>query len=114
MLRANKRQLNTSAIGQNIFNSSDGSNNQGGILGEIEGALDKVKQDLEQEVDKLAGDVADVLSAALGIHEWYSIHIMDACEGSYEPNATAQDPGLNTTHCTAAAPHSEYHWQRPG
>jgi len=46
------------------------------------------------------GDVADKLAAELGVHQWYSLHLMDLCEGQYKPNATAKGASKNVTKCS--------------
>jgi len=63
------------------------------VTGEIEG-------DLANDLNKIAGDVADKLADELGINQWYSLHLMDLCEGSYSPNATQKGAHKNVTHCT--------------
>jgi hypothetical protein len=109
-------QLNTSAIGQNIFhlNGSDSSSDSGGssiwsdIGSDIENDLNKVKNKVESELNDITGDVADDLAKDLGLSEWYSVHVMDACEGMYKPNATAHHPGLNVTNCTSSQQNSRF------
>lgn len=46
------------------------------------------------------GDAADKLASELGIKQWYSMHMLDMCEGTYTPNATATSAQLNVTSCT--------------
>lgn len=48
----------------------------------------------------LGDDIADKLAAKLGIKEFYSLHVLDACEGDFAPNATAPDAGYNVSSCT--------------
>jgi hypothetical protein len=66
------------------------------ITGEVEGELNNIENDL----NAIEGDVADKLAGVLGIHEWYSFHLMDFCEGMYKPNATGKGAHKNVTHCT--------------
>jgi len=63
---------------------------------EIEGELGELADDLND----IVGDVADKLAGELGISQWYSIHLMDMCEGMYKPNATEKGAHKNITHCT--------------
>jgi len=113
-------RLNTSGIGQNIFdnntsssNSSDsGSSIWSDIGSDIESELNKVKNKLESELNDITGDVADDLAKDLGISEWYSIHVMDSCEGMYKPNATAHNPGLNVTNCTSSRQENRFNLTR--
>jgi hypothetical protein len=116
-------QLNTSMIGQNVFNftndknSKDGNGNDSssGILGDIGGDIEnefnkvknKVENDIEKALNNVTGDVADELAKQLGVSEWYSVHVMDSCEGNYSPNATAKWTHLNVTNCTHSGPDSK-------
>ena len=102
--------MNTSAIGQNIFNTTDddsGSDDHG-LLGDIANAWDDIKDKLKDELNHLENELADDLAKALGVSEWYSVHVLDVCRGYYKPNATAPNAGLNVTNCTNATPHSEF------
>jgi len=47
-------------------------------------------------IAKLAGSTA----RALGIQEYYSVHIGVVCVGSYEPDPFAKNPKINITDCT--------------
>jgi len=66
------------------------------VTGELEGELGQ----LESDLNDIVGDVADKLAGELGISQWYSIHLMDMCEGMYNPNATEKGAHKNVTHCT--------------
>jgi hypothetical protein len=48
-------------------------------------------------------DAASDIARAFDIHDFYTAHIMNYCEGYYEPNATVtreQHPSENVTHCS--------------
>jgi len=51
-------------------------------------------------LDGIIGDVADKLAKELGIKQWYSLHLMDMCEGTYAPNATEKGAALNVSTCS--------------
>ena len=78
-----------------------------GFLGFIDDVGDEV-DDLRDQVTDAVGDAldsaADELADALGISQWYSFHIMSACEGNFAPNATEVGAWYNTTNCTAREP----------
>ena len=57
---------------------------------------DKVTNAANEAANKIAARVAD----ELGIHEWYSLHMMDLCYGGFKPNATAIGASKNGTNCT--------------
>ena len=69
------------------------SDKAGNITDELSDKFDDFKDDLQ---DKAADKIAD----ALGIQEWYSLHIMDMCMGSYSPNATEDGASKNVSSCT--------------
>ena len=88
--------------------SNDDDDDDGGLLDKIGDKWDDVKDDIEGEINDLTGNIADELADTLGISEWYSLHVMDACEGSYKPNATSPGAGLNVTNCTDSDPNCTY------
>ncbi|EFY99024.1 SUR7 protein [Metarhizium robertsii ARSEF 23] len=122
-------RLNTSMVGHNLFDkgkkddkSGDkkgGDGILGGILGgivpdvEIPGAnvLGDAKDWVEDKTDgvkgklnDITGAIADEIAKKIGIKQWYSLHIMDSCEGYFQPNATAPGAALNVTNCTSSSP----------
>ncbi|CAM1511340.1 Fc.00g088530.m01.CDS01 [Cosmosporella sp. VM-42] len=107
-------RLNTSMLGHNMLDldgddsSNDDDGDDGGLLDKIGDKWDDVKDDIEGELNNITGNIADELAKTLGISEWYSLHVMDACEGTYKPNASSPGAGLNTTNCTDSKPN--YHF----
>lgn len=71
---------------------------------EIQDGLDDIGDDILDELSDISNDIADQLAQELGISQWYSLHIMNACEGDFAPNATSPGAWYNTTNCTAQAP----------
>lgn len=71
----------------------------GGLGGFFSSVVATVESTITDELNDIANDFADKVSAELGISQWYSLHIMDVCEGSYSPNATTPGAGYNTTNC---------------
>lgn len=57
---------------------------------------------ISNEVSALVGGVADEVTHALGVGDWYSLHVMDACEGYYKTGSS-----YNVTSCTASGPNSK-------
>lgn len=111
-------RLNTSALGYNLvdntFNFGGDDNNpdtqedgDGGFLDDIVDGVRDTVNDVTDSVQDFLNDagneVAERLAQELGISEWYSIHVLTACEGNFSPNATDPDPGLNTTDCTSGS-----------
>ncbi|KAH8195782.1 hypothetical protein TruAng_010056 [Truncatella angustata] len=60
-----------------------------------------IASEISDELSDIEDDIADKLSAELGISQWYSLHIMTACEGNFAPNATNPGAWYNTTNCTS-------------
>lgn len=111
-------RLNTSMIGQNVIpfddneedsaDTQDSDDSDGGffddIKDDVKDKFDDVKDDAQDKINDISNDIADRLADELGISDWYSIHIMSACEGEFEPNATDSSPSLNVTNCSESTP----------
>ncbi|KAF7190212.1 SUR7 family protein pun1 [Pseudocercospora fuligena] len=88
--------LNTSRIGQNIFNTSESSSSTLGQL--IDNVTNSIESDIQDLITSTARD--------LGLHDFYSAHLMTYCEGYYKPgpvaNATLSkdDISKNVTECS--------------
>ena len=102
-------------------NNSNDDNKRDGILGtlggDIEGEFNKLKNKIDNKIENalnnVTGSIADELAKELGISEWYSVHVMDSCDGNYKPNVTAKSPSLKVTNCTHSGPGSRSSWNRP-
>lgn len=64
-------------------------------------ALGSLESSAASILGDIGDDVADKLADELGIEQYYSLHIMDLCQGEYEPNATATGAWVNVTECTS-------------
>lgn len=99
-------QLNTSTLGHELVptstsSSSSSATSTSSSLGSFISSLAKNVTDyIEGELSDIEGDIADKLAEELGISQWYSLHLMDLCQGSYAPNATAKNSKKNTTECS--------------
>jgi len=102
--------LNTSTLGQNLINTTkttsgstptSTSSGIGSIFSSITGEIHNITSTIEGDLNGLINDAADDLAKALGIQEWYSLHLMDMCYGTYSPNATAHGASMNVTNCTS-------------
>ncbi|RFU28487.1 hypothetical protein B7463_g7869, partial [Scytalidium lignicola] len=89
--------VNTSTLGHTLVNNSASSSGDSGIIGTF---IHNITDTIENDLDGIVNDLADKLSAELGIQQWYSLHLMDVCEGTYTPNATAKGAKYNATKCT--------------
>ncbi|KAK5127201.1 hypothetical protein LTR85_008563 [Meristemomyces frigidus] len=88
--------LNTSEIGSTLFNTSKSSSNP--FISFIDNVTNSIESDLSDDLSSFAKD--------LGLHDFYSAHILDYCEGYYTPgpvpNATMSkhDIHRNVTSCS--------------
>ncbi|ESZ93470.1 hypothetical protein SBOR_6148 [Sclerotinia borealis F-4128] len=102
--------LNTSDVGQNLIpTSSSGSSSTPTIASPVEviSSLANliprepgIGDDIANALGGIENDIAGKLAKTLGIKEWYSLHLMDMCEGTYTPNATARGAKYNVSSCT--------------
>lgn len=89
--------LNTSRLGENVLNTS--SSSSGNILTNW---LHNITNEIQQEIDDDLSDYAK----ELGIHDFYSAHLLTFCEGYYtpgsEPNSTLtlKEIHKNVTSCS--------------
>ncbi|KAH8889956.1 hypothetical protein GQ53DRAFT_868302 [Thozetella sp. PMI_491] len=107
--------LNTSTLGQNLIPTpiSGGNNPSPTSCGPLSGTLGKlcagataavgsaVSSGLA-ELSSIEDDIADKLSEEIGIQQWYSLHVMNICQGTFTPNATAPGAAYNVTSCTTS------------
>lgn len=81
-----------------------GGINPGGFFSSIEASATALAGSLESQAASILNDIgndfADELAQKLGIEQFYSMHVMDLCQGYYEPNATSNGAAMNTTECT--------------
>ncbi|KAI0176059.1 hypothetical protein GGR52DRAFT_342856 [Hypoxylon sp. FL1284] len=103
--------INMSDFGHDLIPTPTSSGSQpsatdddSSIWDQIGDDLQDLGQDITDELNDIANDVADQLSHELGISQWYSLHVMVACEGNFAPNATSPGAWYNTTNCTKQSP----------
>ncbi|RDW58121.1 hypothetical protein BP6252_13532 [Coleophoma cylindrospora] len=98
--------LNTSTLGHVLVptptssSSSSASSTSSSLGSFISSLAQNITNSIEGELASIEGDIADKLAQTLGISQWYSLHFMDMCQGSYAPNATAKHVHKNTTECS--------------
>jgi hypothetical protein len=80
----------------------------GGLFDSIGDAWDDITDTVTDSINDILNDVAGDVANALGIQDWYSLHVMEACEGGYKPNATVEGASLNITNCTNSDPGCTY------
>lgn len=93
-----------STFGHDIVPTSTTSGSQPtatSLWSQIESGLGEIGDEITDELNDIRNDLADRLAQELGISQWYSLHVMTACEGNFAPNATSAGAWYNTTNCTA-------------
>lgn len=90
--------LNMSRLGYvgDVFNTTDGDG----------GFLDGLINDAQDAANDLINDATTEIASQLNISDFYSVHIMNFCEGMFEPNGTVaavndSNVSKNTTHCSS-------------
>jgi hypothetical protein len=96
--------LNTSTLGYNLIPSGtsndDPTPTSDSIGSFFSNLVEDTKDELVDTLNEIGNSVADRLADELGIHEWYSLHLMDMCYGAYKPNTTAPGASKNVSRCT--------------
>lgn len=69
-------------------------------------ATSAVGQGLDALKD-IQNDLADQLAKKLGIREFYSIHLVDLCQGDFSPKATDPEATFDVKECTEAFNYSK-------
>lgn len=94
-------------IGKNIFESiasqdtsDDTGKHDGGLFDKVKCWLEDGKDKVEQKIGDITRDGANELTKELQISDWYPLHVMGSCKGSFEANATAIGARINVTNCT--------------
>ena len=91
-LYLHRPQLNTSRIGNgDTFNTTDGDG----------GFFDNLINDAQDAANDLISDAADEAAEALGLADFYAVHVMNYCDGFFKGNATDKNAGKNTTECSS-------------
>jgi hypothetical protein len=93
-------QLNVSRIGRNLLSQSSTSTDP--LTSFLHNLTDPILKPLENDLNNLATSLAK----DLGLKDFYSVHLMDYCDGSYTPgpvpNATLKKSKIdrNVTFCS--------------
>ncbi|KHN95832.1 Actin cortical patch SUR7/pH-response regulator PalI [Metarhizium album ARSEF 1941] len=76
----------------------------GNVLGDVKDWVDDKTSGVKDKLNDITGSIADKIVKKIGIKEWYSLHIMDSCEGYFQPNSSSPNVELNVTKCTSSNP----------
>ncbi|KAH7017598.1 actin cortical patch SUR7/pH-response regulator pali [Ilyonectria destructans] len=101
-------RINTSQLGQNMIDLPGNDNStiskgdrSDGILDTLtdkrKEITDEVMVTVEDGLNAVTSYVVDELTEAIGISEWYSLHVLDFCHGFFTPNTSNPSAGFNIT-----------------
>ncbi|KAI0470149.1 actin cortical patch SUR7/pH-response regulator pali [Xylaria cf. heliscus] len=102
--------VNLSNFGQDLVPSPTKSDpkpshtSSSSLLGQIEDGARGLGQDISDGINNVTDGIADKVTKELGISQWYSLHVMTACEGMFSPNVSSPGAWYNLTNCTAQKP----------
>jgi hypothetical protein len=82
---------NPSAVTDNIPSS---------VPTQVSSTINGIAANISSQLNGAESQYIDQLAAQVGLRQWYSLHVMDICEGWYSPSATALGASYNTTKCT--------------
>lgn len=121
-------KFNTSALGKNLLSNildddeptptqpadddsicDDLPSFLGKPCGSVTSAAASLQSEIIDKIDDINNEIADKLADRLGIHQFYSLHVLSICDGEFEPNATAPDAGKNVTSCKNGLDGGEFH-----
>lgn len=91
--------LNTSAIGQNVVNNAANSDST------VSSIINLLPDSITNSVTNEINEKIDEFRERIGVEDWYSAHMLNYCEGQYEPsevaNATLKEDDIskNVTEC---------------
>ncbi|PHH51291.1 hypothetical protein CFIMG_005170RA [Ceratocystis fimbriata CBS 114723] len=97
-------RINTSRLGYFLVpsnSSSDSDSDQkdskdNSILDDIIDSASNIADDAKDKLSEIGSDIVDKLADELGISQWYSLHLVSACQGNFSSG------GLKTDNCTEA------------
>ena len=99
--------VNTSKYFGNDDNNKPEDNSDDGIFGKLHDKFDNITDDakdrLGNRIQQGLNDIVDTVAEKLNIHDFYSAHLMDYCEGYYAPSSignSTTDPWKNITRCS--------------
>jgi hypothetical protein len=93
--------LNTSAIGQNLISSASSSSDS-----TLSSLINLIPDSITDSVTSEINEQIDEVRERIGVEDWYSAHMLNYCQGQYEPgevaNATVSqdDISKNVTECS--------------
>lgn len=106
--------LNTSRIAVDIFNTTDDepASSQPESDNPLKNFFHNIGDEIHNATDAVEENIEDALNSAiqsfaksLGLRDFYSMHVLNHCEGYFAPNGT---DGRNVTHCSNSTSFSHF------
>lgn len=101
--------VNVSNFGQDLIKSaassdsepSDKDDDGGSWFDNLIDDAHDLGDDITDGINNITNGIADDLIEEIGISQWYSLHVMTACEGMFAPNVSNPGAWYNLTNCTS-------------
>lgn len=108
LCHSNTPQVNTSTLGYTAVNATSTSSSavpsptslRSWLASVAQKLTAEAKNEIQEDIIDIQNGVATNLSQTLGFQQWYSLHMLDLCYGTFSPNATAPDANHDVTACT--------------
>lgn len=95
--------LNTSRIAVDVFNTTTLDDGGGGFLDHLiqtlGGDLANITNTVESNIETALNSALDSFAKTIGLFDFYSIHVLNYCQGYYDPSGSDHRKVVN---CTAA------------
>lgn len=101
-------------IGHDVFakaaqdKDKDKDKGKGDVFDILRDKWQDLKDDTRDKANQTAANIADDIADKIGVADWYSLHVMNSCQGQYSPKPTDIGASLNVTNCTDPAPNCEF------
>lgn len=107
--------INTSRIAVDIFNttSDDDDNDKHphsdnpftNFFNDVGDEIHNVTESAQENIEEALNDAIQSFAKSLGLRDFYSLHVLDHCEGYFHPNGTTS---RNVTHCSNSTGFSHF------
>lgn len=106
--------LNTSRIAVDIFNTTtednepkhmDSDNPFTNFLNDVGDEIHNATDSAKAEIEEALNNVVQSFAKSLGLRDFYSLHVLNHCQGYFHPNGTSS---RNVTYCTNTTSFSHF------
>lgn len=102
---APEKRIDLGGVVNDVGNGiGDGLNQVGSVAGGVATAVGSAATEVAGKgldaLQDIQNDIADKLAKELGIKEFYSIHLVDLCQGDFSPKPTDPEATFDVENCT--------------